>query len=230
MPSKVKIKIVEARDLPIMDRNDASTDAYVEVTIGDLEPNRTKTCRKSLNPVFNTDFIIEVLDDSILQNAPIEFKVMDHDLYTPELIGSVYIDINTLIMRTAHGSEKDRIISGWFPLFDTIKGVRGALHVIVTLTDFIGNSNQFSDASSGVQFFSGSSLASNCFILQEVLGFVTDLVVEDDPESSWQDFFRKNNKTSNDQRLKLLYNLSAIVRCEIGKKVIEMGGNSVLGK
>lgn len=228
MPSKVKIKIFEARDLPIMDRNDASTDAYVVVTIGDLEPKHTKTCRKSLNPIFNSDFSIEVLDDSILQNAPVEFKVMDQDLYTSELIGVVYIDINPLIMRTAHGLDKDRVISGWFPLFDTVKGVRGSLHLMVALTDFIGNSNQFSDASSGVQFFSGSSLASNCFILQDVIGFVTDLVVEDDPESSWQDYFRKSNKTSHDQRLKLLYTLSATVRCEIGKKVIDMGGNAVL--
>ena len=73
--------------------------------------------------------------------------------------------------------------------------------------DFIGNSNQFSDSSSGVQFFCSSSLMSNCFIIQEVIGFVADLVVEDDPESSWQDYFRKNTKSSNDQRLRLLYNL-----------------------
>lgn len=36
MPSKVKIRIVEARDLPVMDRNqsiDASTDAFVVVRI-----------------------------------------------------------------------------------------------------------------------------------------------------------------------------------------------------
>ena len=232
MPSKVKIKVVEARDLPVMDRNqsvDASTDAFVIVTIGDLEASHTRTCRKSLNPVWNADFSIEVLDDSILQNAPVEFKVMDQDLYTSELIGAVYIDMNPLIMRTSHGSERDLVISGWFPLFDTVKGIRGSLHVVVALTDFIGNSNHFSDASSGVQFFSGSDLACNCFIIQEVIGFVADLVVEDDPESSWQDYFRKNSKSSNDQRLKLLHNLSATVRCEIGKKVLEAGGNAVLG-
>lgn len=59
-------------------------------------------------------------------------------------------------------------------------------------------------------------------------GFVEDLVVEDDPKSSWQDYFRKANKSSNDSRLKVLYNLSAEVRRELGKKVIEAGGNAVL--
>ena len=54
---------------------------------------------------------------------------------------------------------------------------------------------------------------SNCFIIQEVIGFVADLVVEDDPESSWQDYFRKNTKSSNDQRLRLLYNLRYSIRC-----------------
>jgi hypothetical protein len=38
-----------------------------------------------------------------------------------------------------------------------------------------------------------------------------DLVVDDDLESSWQDYFRKDNKTVNDSRLRILYNLSAEV-------------------
>jgi hypothetical protein len=40
---------------------------------------------------------------------------------------------------------------------------------------------------------------------------VVDLVVDDDLESSWQDYFRKDNKTVNDSRLRILYNLSAEV-------------------
>lgn len=62
----------------------------------------------------------------------------------------------------------------------------------------------------------------------QIIGFVTDLVVEDDPEMSWADYF-KLSKQSNDSRLKVLYNLSATVRRELGKKVIEAGGNAVLG-
>jgi hypothetical protein len=106
--------------------------------------------------------------------------------------------------------------------------MRGSLKVTIKL-QFIGNDNPFRDSSAGVQFFSASTLSPTSFIIQEVIGFVVDLVVEDDPESSWQDYFRTNNKSSNDNRLKILYNLSAEVRREVGKKVLELGGNAVIG-
>ena len=230
MPSLLKIKIERARDLPIMDRNlqgDASTDAYVVMSL-DSQTQRTRTCRKSLNPAFNEEFRFEIVDDSILQNVPLELKVMDQDLYSSELIGVVYIDLTPLIMRTAHSNDKDLVIQGWFPLFDTTKGLRGFLSVVIKL-QFIGNDNPFRDSSAGVQFFSSSSLSLKAFVIQEVLGLVVDLVVDDDLESSWQDYFRKANKSTNDSRLKVLYNLSAEVRREIGKKVLELGGNAVLG-
>lgn len=230
MPSLLKIKIERARDLPIMDRNlqgDASTDAYVVMSL-DSQTQRTRTCRKSLNPTFNEEFRFEIVDDSILQDVPLELKVMDQDLYSSELIGVVYIDLTPLIMRTAHSNDKDLVIQGWFPLFDTTKGIRGFLSVVIKL-QFIGNDNPFRDSSAGVQFFSSSSLSLRAFVIQEVLGLVVDLVVDDDLESSWQDYFRKANKSTNDSRLKVLYNLSAEVRREIGKKVLELGGNAVLG-
>jgi hypothetical protein len=93
---------------------------------------------------------------------------------------------------------------------------------------FIGNDDPFRDSSAGVQFFSAASLSARCFFVQEIIGFVEDLVVEDDPESSWQDYFRSANKASNDNRLKVLCNLSAEVRRELGRKVMEAGGNAVL--
>jgi hypothetical protein len=60
--------------------------------------------------------------------------------------------------------------------------VRGELKITVKL-QFIGNDNPFLDSSAGVHFFSSSSLSSRCFFIQEIIGFVEDLVVEDDPES-----------------------------------------------
>ena len=230
MPSLLKVKIERARDLPVMDKNlqgDASTDAYVVMSL-DSKSQRTRTCRKSLNPAFNEEFRFEIVDDSILQDVPLELKVVDQDLYSSELIGVVYIDLTPLIMRTAHSNDKDLVIQGWFPLFDTTKGIRGYLSVVIKL-QFIGNDNPFRDSSAGVQFFSSSSLSPRAFVIQEVLGLVVDLVVDDDLESSWQDYFRKANKSTNDSRLKVLYNLSAEVRREIGKKVLELGGNAVLG-
>eukprot|EP01039_Chlorochromonas_danica_P008191 gene8189-9036_t len=230
MPSLVKIRIERGRDLPPMDRNvnaEASTDAYVEIRL-ENQLQRTTTCRRTLNPVWNEDFQFEFIDDSTLQDTPLELKCMDHDLYSSELIGVVNIDLNPLIMRTTQGADKDLIISGWFPLFDTARGVRGSLLVTVKL-QFIGNENPFRDSSAGIQFFTSSALSNKCFFIQEIIGFVEELVVEDDPENSWQDYFLKGNKTSNDNRLRVLYNLSAEVRRKLGKKAFECGGNAVLG-
>jgi len=221
MPSLVKIKIERGRDLPAVDKSnnstEASTDAYVEIKLDD-HIQRTSTCRKSDNPIWNEEFRFEVIDDSILQDAPIELKCMDHDVYSSEVIGFVYIDLNPLLMRTTHGSDRDLVISGWFPLFDTVKGVRGSLLVTVKL-QFIGNENPFGDSSAGVQFFSSSHLSTKCFIIQEIIGFVEDLVVEDNPENTWQDYFRKANKALNDSRMKVLYNLSAEVKNSPYKRV-----------
>ena len=89
-----------------------------------------RSIRKSLNPVWNEDFIFEVIDDSLLQDAPLELRVVDQDLYSSELIGIVYIDLNPLISRTIDDSDKSLTIKGWFPLFDTLKGVRGDIYVI----------------------------------------------------------------------------------------------------
>ena len=208
MPSLVRIKIRRGKDLPPMDKNvsgESSTDAFVEIRLDDQE-QQTTTCRRSLNPIWDQEFRFEVNDDSVLQDAPIELKCMDNDLYASELIGVAYIDLNPLIMRTAHGLDGDLVIDGWFPLFDTHNGIRGSLWVTISL-QFLGNDNPFKDSSAGVQFFSASNLSPHCFIIQEILGFVEDLVVEDDQEKSWSDYFRRTNK--NDSRLKVLYNLSA---------------------
>lgn len=213
MPSLVKIKIERGRDLPATDRNtstEAATDAFVEVKLHDTV-RRTSTCRKNDNPVWNEEFRFEVIDDSVLQDAPVELKCIDYDLYSPEVIGVVYIDLNPLIIRTAHGSDRDLVMSGWFPLFDTARGVKGSIQVTIKL-QFIGNENPFKDSSAGVQFFSSSQLSPRCFVVQSIIGFVADLVVEDNPENTWHDYFLKGNKAStNDSRLKVLYNLSAEV-------------------
>ena len=232
MPSLVKITVDRAVDLPIMDTSDMSTDAYVQVELkdqDDIKTYKTSTCRKDLNPVWGESTQFEVTDDSSLQDSPVEFKVFDQGFSASELIGIVYIDLNPLIMRTAtmQDGAKDLIIQGFFPLFDasSLKGSRGSLKVIVKL-QFIGNDNPFRDSSAGVQFFSSSTLSNNSFVIKDILGFVADLIVEDDAES--RNYFNFSYKGDN-ARLKALYNLSAYVRREVGKKVLEAGGNAVLG-
>ncbi len=51
--------------------------------------------------------------------------------------------------------EEALVIQGWFPLYDTLRGVRGDLHIVVKL-QFVGNENPFRDSSAGVRFFAAS--------------------------------------------------------------------------
>lgn len=62
MPSTVKVRVVEARDLPVMDRNlqgDMYTDPYVEINFASNE-KRTNVRYKTFAPVWNEDFRFEV--------------------------------------------------------------------------------------------------------------------------------------------------------------------------
>ena len=55
MPGKVKVKIVAGRNLPVMDRSSDTTDAYVELKLGNTT-YKTDVCRKSLNPQWNSEW------------------------------------------------------------------------------------------------------------------------------------------------------------------------------
>ena len=71
-----------------------------------------------------------------------------------------------------------------------------------------------------------------------ILGFVEDLIVEDDPEFEFEDRFRSSQK-SNEKRQKQLYNLSYVallslpcrmqLRRHIGKQAQKRGANAVFG-
>ncbi|KAL7431435.1 hypothetical protein ACHAXM_002691 [Skeletonema potamos] len=120
------------------------------------------------------------------------------------------------------------VIDGWFPLYDTLGGVRGELELSVKL-NFIGDVNPFRDSSAGVQLFPFSKLDGNSgYTVSHVFGFVEELVVADDPEFEWSDNFNQA-RASHETRQTLMYLLDAKVRRRMCKKVLEMGGNAVLG-
>ena len=50
MPAAIKLRIVSARDLPVMDSPTDSTDAYVEVCFADAPPLKTRVEKRTLNP------------------------------------------------------------------------------------------------------------------------------------------------------------------------------------
>lgn len=53
MPGKVKVKVLAGRNLPVMDKGSDTTDAYVEIKLGNVT-HKTDVCRKSLNPQWNS--------------------------------------------------------------------------------------------------------------------------------------------------------------------------------
>lgn len=66
---------------------------------------------------------------------------MDHDTYSAgSLIGSVTIDLNTMIMRMNDVDSQGVIFEGWMPIYDTLEGIRGELYVQISL-DVIGDKN-----------------------------------------------------------------------------------------
>ncbi|KAJ3415693.1 hypothetical protein HDV05_004371 [Chytridiales sp. JEL 0842] len=200
----------------------ANPDAFVEVRFSDYDVVRTQICRRTLNPTWNEDFRFEVSDDSDLQNEPLEIKVMDYDQITyNDAIGAVFIDLNPLLAWDSNSQ-----ISGWFPIFDTLRGVRGEMNLQVKL-QFFGDGNRFSDSSAGVQFFSMPCIPPT-YHVSAVLGFVSTLDSEDDPEYHWADNFR-TPRTSNDARTRIMFRLSGRLRRQLGKKVLDLNGNAVVG-
>jgi hypothetical protein len=62
--------------------------------------------------------------------------------------------------------------------------------------------------------------------IQSIIGFVEELIVEDDPEYHWNSF--RYSRSTNEQRQNLLYHISGKLRRKIGITVQEIGGNAVL--
>ncbi|KAJ3035771.1 hypothetical protein HK097_004106 [Rhizophlyctis rosea] len=222
MPCILKVRIVAARNLPVMDRATELTDAFVEVKFADYDVFRTQIARRTLNPVWNEDFRFEVSDDSTLQNEPLELRILDYDQISyNDIIGTVYIDLDPLLIWDPAAQ-----ISGWIPIFDTLRGIRGEINCQIKL-QFFGDVNPFKDSSAGVQFFNSTALPTT-FHVVSVLGFVSALTNDDDPEYHWSDNFR-TPRTSNEARTRTMFQLAGQLRRQLGKKALELGGNAVVG-
>nr|XP_034317542.1 C2 domain-containing protein 5-like isoform X2 [Crassostrea gigas] len=221
MPGKVKVRVLAGRGLPVMDRSTDLTDAYVEVRFG-TDVFKTDICKKSLNPQWNSEWFKFEVEDESLQDEPLELRVLDHDTYSAnDAIGKIYVDLNPLLTK-----DPLKVISGWFPIYDTMHGIRGELNIIVKV-DLFSDVNKFRQSSCGIQFFSTAEVPSG-YRMQVINGFVEELVVNDDPEYQWIDKIR-TPRASNEARQRLFSKLSGELQRKIGVKVSELGGNAVIG-
>lgn len=219
MPCKLWVSVLAARDLPIMDTKgkNRSTDAFVEVFVPGSKKKISKTdiCKRTLNPVWNSklgsEMEFEIVDDAKLQDSPVQFKVKDKNIMTEDFIGVVRVDMGASMADDSRHAE----VSGWFPIWDTLRGLSGELRIRLRLEHIIDR-NKFDGSVSGIKFFASSALSPNVSV--EIVGFVEELVVEEDPEFSWADQLRSARK-SNEKRIKRYNELSLTVRRLIGVKV-----------
>ncbi|XP_070556208.1 C2 domain-containing protein 5-like isoform X2 [Ptychodera flava] len=221
MPGKLKVRVIAGRDLPVMDRASERADAFVELKFGNTT-YKTDVYRKSLNPQWNSEWYKFEVDDEELQDEPLQIRIMDYDTYSAhDAIGKLYIDLNPLLW-------KDGVvgISGWFPIYDTMHGIRGEINVAIRVELFT-DANKFRESSCGVKFFCSSCVPFN-YTAAAIYGFVEELVVNDDPEYQWIDKIR-TPRSSNEARQRLFSQLSGELQRKIGLKVLEMGGNAVIG-
>lgn len=220
MPGKVRVKLLAARNLPVMDRASEACDAFGEVKLGNT-CFKTEICKKSLNPQWNSDWFRFEVDDEELQDEPLQIRIMDYDTYSAnDAIGKVYIDLNPLL-----GKDVGSTLSGWLPIYDTMHGIRGEVNLVVRI-DLFSDSNRYRESSCGVRFFYSSGIPQG-YHAHAILGFVEELVVNDDPEYKWIDKIR-TPRASNEARQTLFSKLSGEVQRRIGHKALELGGNTVV--
>ncbi|XP_075226369.1 C2 domain-containing protein 5 isoform X2 [Lycorma delicatula] len=117
-------------------------------------------------------------------------------------------------------------MSGWFPVYDTMHGIRGEVNIIVKV-ELFSDFNKFRQSSCGVHFFCSTGIPHG-FETHVIHGMVEELVVSDDPEYQWIDKIR-TPRASNEARQLLFLKLSGEVQRKIGLKVLDLGGNAVLG-
>ncbi|CAH0596171.1 unnamed protein product [Chrysodeixis includens] len=233
MPGKIKVKVLAGRNLPVMDRASDTTDAFVEIKFGSVT-HKTDVCRKSLNPHWNsTEWYRFEVDESELQDEPLQLRLMDHDTYSAnDAIGKVVISLAPLLAREANNAKSTAtphggaVMSGWIPVFDTMHGIRGELNVIVKV-ELFSDFNKYKTSSCGVQFFH-CPLIPPGYRATAIHGFVEELVVNDDPEYQWIDKIR-TPRASNEARQVAFIKLSNQVQRLIGLKAAELGANAVVG-
>ncbi|XP_061379763.1 C2 domain-containing protein 5 isoform X4 [Danaus plexippus] len=233
MPGKIKVKVLAGRNLPVMDRASDTTDAFVEIKFGGVT-HKTDVCRKSLNPHWNsTEWYRFEVDESELQDEPLQLRLMDHDTYSAnDAIGKVVISLAPLLAREANnangttGPPGGAVMSGWIPVFDTMHGTRGELNIIVKV-ELFSDFNKYKTSSCGVQFFHCPMIPPG-YRATAIHGFVEELIVNDDPEYQWIDKIR-TPRASNEARQVAFIKLSNQVQRLVGVKAAELGANAVVG-
>ena len=153
--------------------------------------------------------------------VPVMFRIWDYDvLSSDDVVGVVLIDLSPLLV-CEHTNE----LTGWLPIFDSLRGYCGDLYVVLKVT-VISDMNPLLEVGGGV-ICSGSAVPPRGRVVTAVLGLAQDLVVVDDPEHHWREPLR-TPRVSNYVRQRLVLCSLARARRQLSHKAVEMGGNAIL--
>lgn len=227
MPCAIKLQIHQARGLTC-DRDDEGM--YVEVSFNDRVQISSRSHGPAYRPVWNDHMGIEIAEDFELQECPLRLGVCSSDTGPPDH-GGLSIDLEQTLYSHQQIEQGDVVsMQGWFPLFDTMSGICG--HILLTVKlQFVGDQsyNDRSTSSVGVRFFSiGAPPSPSTFAIKQLFGLVQELKVVMDPEYHWRDFIR-SDRSSNEERLRVFHTAAMQARRQLGKKVLGMGADAVLG-
>ncbi len=73
MPGTIGVRVLGARNLPVMDKSAETTDAFVEVRFGSTS-YKTAVFAKSLAPRWNTDWLLFEAEDIELQDECVQLR------------------------------------------------------------------------------------------------------------------------------------------------------------
>jgi len=126
----LRIRVAAAKELSAADPT-GSSDPYVVVQVPDTKvKHKTKTIKKTLNPVWNEEF--DMSQDHIdAENDVMRFSIYDWDRATSkDLLGVVEVHVSELL--------GDEPVDKWFQVMDpedTEKEGQGELHIMVAHGD-----------------------------------------------------------------------------------------------
>ncbi|EFO22093.1 C2 domain-containing protein [Loa loa] len=222
LPAKLSVRVISARGLPVMDKSNVTTDAFVEVHF-ENEVYKTDVCSKSLSPVWNSDVFVFETDEQQLFDNPIQFRVMDHDTYSAnDAIGRVFYDANLLVskIRCSKADGNSMEFTNWLPIYDSVYGIRGEIQISISLKLLLSNDHGY------VRILSASIIST--LSMNDIIGLVSDVATVTDPEYEWIDRIR-SPRASNEARQSIIRKSLRELARNIAQKAHSLGSNAILG-
>lgn len=229
---RVWVRILVHEASGFQDRQGADRSGFfVRVAFGDDAGAAKYSERCSLLPDGPSEGLtVEAENESELQEYPVRVGLCSEDNGTPDF-GVVSIDLEQILQAHKNRIVDDAAINvkGWFPLFDTMSGIRGKILVSVGMQFAWDRADQDNLLPSvGVRFFSSSIPTPSVLSVEQLHGLVSVVLVVQDPDHEWMDRLRSDRK-SNEARLCVFSSAAMQARHQLSRKVQQQGANAVLG-